>query len=42
LGEERKEKKNKEKWPGAFFPGLEAGHTLLAVPGRIIMAVRHN
>jgi hypothetical protein len=28
-----REKKEKEieKWPGGFYPGLEAGHTLLSV-----------
>jgi hypothetical protein len=32
LEEERKEKKKvrEEKWLGAFFPGLEARHTLLS------------
>jgi hypothetical protein len=35
-------KKRKEKLPGAFFPGPEAGHTLLAVLGRIFVAVRCN
>jgi uncharacterized 2Fe-2S/4Fe-4S cluster protein (DUF4445 family) len=28
-------KKRKEKQPGAFFPGMETRHTLLAVPGGI-------
>jgi hypothetical protein len=44
LGEERKEKdkKSKEKAVGAFTPGPEARHTLLAVLGRIFAAVRCN
>jgi hypothetical protein len=47
LGEERKgkikrDRKRKEKWPGFFSPGLEAGHALMTVPGRILEAVRCN
>jgi hypothetical protein len=42
LEEERKEKKTKEKQLGAFFPGLEARHTLLAVLGGVLVAVRCN
>jgi hypothetical protein len=42
LGEERKEKKKKEKWPGPFFPGPEARHALLAVLAGIFVAVRCN
>jgi hypothetical protein len=37
----KKEKKRKKKWLGAFFPGTEVRHTLLAVP-RWIFAVRCN
>jgi hypothetical protein len=39
LGEERGKK---VKRPGALFPGPEARHNLLAVPGGIFMAVRCN
>jgi hypothetical protein len=39
LGEKKKEK---EKWPGTFFPGPEARHTLLTVLGGIFAAVRCN
>jgi hypothetical protein len=46
LGEIRKEKKERErereKWPGFFSPGPGAGHTLLAVLGRIFAAVGCN
>jgi hypothetical protein len=38
----KKEKKRKEKWPGAFFPWPEAGHALLAVPGMIFAALRYS
>jgi hypothetical protein len=39
---EKKKNKNikREKWPGGFFP--RAGHTLVAVPCRIFVAVRCN
>jgi hypothetical protein len=40
--EEKKKEREREKWPGAFFPGLETGHGLLAVPGGIFVAVRRN
>jgi hypothetical protein len=43
LGEERKGKLKKEREreaAKAFFPGLEAEHALLAVPGGISAAVR--
>jgi hypothetical protein len=43
LGEERKEKKKRKERARVFFsPGLEAGPALLAVPGRIFVAVRCN
>jgi hypothetical protein len=38
----RKIKKERVKHPGAFFLGLEARHTLLAVLGGIFVAVRCN
>jgi hypothetical protein len=39
LGEE---KKKRENWPGGFFPRPEAGHTLLAVPDGIFIALSRN
>jgi hypothetical protein len=33
--EKVKKKKKRKKLPGDFIPGPEAGHILLAVPGRI-------
>jgi hypothetical protein len=44
---EKKKKKERERErereaSGGFFPGPEAEHGLLAVPGRIFMAVRYN
>jgi hypothetical protein len=41
LGEE-KEKKKRWGEGEAFFPGPEAGHTLLAEPHGIFMAVKYN
>jgi hypothetical protein len=35
-------KREREKQLGAFFPGLEARHILLAVPCRIFIDVRCN
>jgi hypothetical protein len=37
-----KKKKKKEKQRGAFFPVLEARHTLLAVVSGIFVVVRCN
>jgi hypothetical protein len=39
---EEKKRKSNEKWPETFFPGPDARHTLMAVPGRIFMAFRCN
>jgi hypothetical protein len=40
LGEEEEKEDWKEKQLGAFFPGSEAGHALLAVPSWIFVAVK--
>jgi hypothetical protein len=37
-----KKKIKKREVAGAYFLGLEARHTLLAVPGRIFIAVKCN
>jgi hypothetical protein len=42
VGRRKKILKKKENLPGAFFPGLEGRHTLLAVLGGIFTAVRYN
>jgi hypothetical protein len=43
LGKKEKNKKNKkEKQLGAFFPGPEARHALLAVLGMTFVADRYN
>jgi hypothetical protein len=43
MGEEKKRKKReREKWQGYFFLGLEAGHVLLIVPGRIFVVAKCN